>query len=62
MPTKPKEMLKLFKEAGWEVIRQKGSHITLGKGGERETIAMHNKEIPTGLEKKLLKRIRGNKK
>jgi hypothetical protein len=38
------------------VLRQKGSHVQIGKDGQRETIPMH-KELAKGLEKKLLKRI-----
>ncbi|MDZ4676936.1 MAG: type II toxin-antitoxin system HicA family toxin [Oligoflexia bacterium] len=57
MPMSGKEMLKLFVNHGWIIIRQKGSHIFLGKENERETIPMH-RELKKGLEKKLLKRLR----
>lgn len=60
MPLSGKEMVKLYERNGWTVIRQRGSHVTLGKGGERETIPMH-KELATGTEKKLLKRLKGAK-
>ena len=56
MPLSGKDMLKLFQQAGWQVLRQKGSHVQIGKDGQRETIPMH-KELAKGLEKKLLKRI-----
>ncbi len=49
-------MLRLFEERGWIVLRQKGSHVILGKGSERETIPMH-RELKRGLEQKLLKRL-----
>ena len=50
-------MLKLYLKAGWKVLRQKGSHVILGKNEKRETIPMH-KELKKGLEKKLLKRLK----
>ena len=56
MPLSGKEMQKKFERAGWQKIRQKGSHVIMGKGEERETIPMH-KELGKGLEKHLLKRI-----
>ena len=51
-----KEMLKLYLKAGWMIINKKGSHIKIGKDGDRETIPLH-KELKKGLERKLLKRI-----
>lgn len=56
MPLSGKEMLKLYRKNGWLVLRQKGSHVILGKEGQRETIPMHA-ELKKGLEQKLLKRI-----
>ncbi|TGK12537.1 type II toxin-antitoxin system HicA family toxin [Leptospira fletcheri] len=49
-------MLKLYLKNGWEVLRQKGSHVVVGKGGDRETIPMH-KELKKGLENTLLKHL-----
>lgn len=49
-------MLRLYEQAGWFILRQKGSHIIIGKGLERETIPMH-RELKKGLEKSLLKRL-----
>ncbi|MEZ4271931.1 MAG: type II toxin-antitoxin system HicA family toxin [Myxococcota bacterium] len=49
-------MLKLFTNNGWTVLRRKGSHVVVGKSAARETIPMH-KELKTGLEKALLKRL-----
>lgn len=52
-----KDMLKLFEKLGWRKVRQKGSHVIVLKEGELpETIPLH-KELKTGLEKKLLKRL-----
>lgn len=56
MPLSGKEILKLYLKHGWEILRQKGSHVQLGKGNERETIPLH-KELKKGLERYLLKRI-----
>jgi predicted RNA binding protein YcfA (HicA-like mRNA interferase family) len=57
MPLSGKEMLKLFQKNGWAVLRQKGSHVIVGKDENRETIPMH-KELKKGLESALLKRIK----
>jgi predicted RNA binding protein YcfA (HicA-like mRNA interferase family) len=51
-----KEMLKLFKQNGWIELRQKGSHVIMGKNSERETIPLH-KELKKGLEQALKKRL-----
>jgi predicted RNA binding protein YcfA (HicA-like mRNA interferase family) len=58
MPKSGKEILALYKRAGWKVLRQKGSHVFVGLGTERETIPMH-KELKKGLEAYLLKRLKG---
>jgi predicted RNA binding protein YcfA (HicA-like mRNA interferase family) len=57
MPLSGKEMLKLYKTAGWVVISQESSHVKIGKGELRETIPMH-KDLRKGLEQKLLKRLK----
>lgn len=56
MPMSGKEMKKLFEEHGWQELRQRGSHVIMGKGSDRETIPMH-KELKKGLEKSLLKKL-----
>ncbi len=56
MPMSGKEMLKLFKQRGWVELRQKGSHVVVGKDSLRETIPMH-KELKKGLEQSLKKRL-----
>jgi len=58
MPLSGKEMLKRYKKSGWVVLRQKGSHVQIGKADLRETIPMH-KELSKGLEQYLLKRLSG---
>ncbi len=56
MPLSGKDILRLYEQAGWKVLRQKGSHIIIGKDKLRETIPMH-KELKKGLERALLKRL-----
>ncbi|MBY0555345.1 type II toxin-antitoxin system HicA family toxin [bacterium] len=51
-------MLKLFEKNGWVKLRQKGSHVVMGKGALRETIPLHS-ELKKGTEKALLKRLKG---
>lgn len=56
MPLSGKEMLRLFKRAGWVELRQTGSHKVVGKGSLREVIPMH-RELKRGTERALLKRL-----
>lgn len=53
---KDKELLKLLKANGWEVIRIQGSHHVLKKGEEIEVVPVHGKDVPKGLLNKILKR------
>ena len=63
MPHKEREMkcselLKLIKKAGWEEVRQSGSHIILRHPDEKENLIFPNhgsKEIRKGLAEKLRK-------
>ncbi|WP_082505501.1 type II toxin-antitoxin system HicA family toxin [Deinococcus sp. Leaf326] len=49
---------KLFREAGWEVVRQNGSHEQWQKDGETETIAGSNSDdVSKGLLHVYLKRL-----
>jgi predicted RNA binding protein YcfA (HicA-like mRNA interferase family) len=57
MPISGKEMLKLYEKLGCTVLRQKGSHVQVGKGSFRESIPMH-KELKRGMEHYLLKRLK----
>ena len=41
MPLSGKEVLRLYEKAGWRLLRQKGSHVIVGKNVQRETIPMH---------------------
>jgi predicted RNA binding protein YcfA (HicA-like mRNA interferase family) len=56
MPMSGIQMRRLFEQQGWTLLRQKGSHVIMGKGDLRETIPMH-KELKKGLERALLKRL-----
>lgn len=61
VPLSGKEMLKLYKKAGWVKDRQNGSHVMVTKNGLIQTIPMH-KELKKGLESKLLKRLKNEKR
>lgn len=62
MPLSGKAMLKLYLAAGWRELRQNGSHVRLEKDGDHETIPIHsNKDLPKGLERKLLKHLEESK-
>ena len=56
MPMSGKAMKRLFELHGWREVRQRGSHVMMGKDGQIETIPMH-RELSRGLEFKLLKRL-----
>jgi predicted RNA binding protein YcfA (HicA-like mRNA interferase family) len=56
MPLSGKEMVRLYERCDWFVLRQRGSHVQMGKGSLRETIPLHS-ELKKGLERKLLKRL-----
>lgn len=53
---KDKELLKLLKDNGWEIVRTKGSHHVMQKNNEIEVIPVHGKDVPIGLLNKILKR------
>jgi predicted RNA binding protein YcfA (HicA-like mRNA interferase family) len=36
-----KQILKILKANGWDVLRQEGSHLRLGKGTDRTTVPLH---------------------
>ncbi len=56
MPMSGSEMLKRYLANGWIVLRQKGSHVIVGKDHLRETIPMH-RELKKGTEHALKKRL-----
>ena len=52
---KDKDLLKLLLQNGWKDVRQRGSH-RLKKYDQVEVIAVHGKDVPTGLLHAILKR------
>lgn len=50
-----KDLLKLLQKNGWVVKRIKGSHHVMQKDNKIQIIAVHNKDVPTGLLNKILK-------
>lgn len=52
---KDKDLYKLLLKDGWELVRVKGSHHILKKGNKIETIPIHNKDVPVGLLKAIIK-------
>jgi predicted RNA binding protein YcfA (HicA-like mRNA interferase family) len=52
---KGKDLLKLLQKNGWEVVRINGSHHILKKNGQTIVVPIHNKDVPTGLLKQILK-------
>ena len=48
---KPRQLLSILQKAGWEMVRQKGSHIQLkhpSKPHHLVTIPCHNKDLARG--------------
>lgn len=53
---KPKKLVKLFIQQGFEISRQVGSHMRLAHAdGRKITIAIHNKPIASGTFQSILK-------
>jgi predicted RNA binding protein YcfA (HicA-like mRNA interferase family) len=52
-----KEVIEVFEKIGWQIDRQKGSHVTLIKEGETVvlTVPLH-KEIDKGLLRSLIRK------
>ena len=55
-PMKDKDLLKLLLQNGWKDVRQRGNHHRLKKDDQVEVIAVHGKDVPTGLLHAILKR------
>jgi predicted RNA binding protein YcfA (HicA-like mRNA interferase family) len=54
---KPKQVVKAFQRLGWEVARQKGSHIILVKEGHIATLSIPNhQEVARGTLRGLIAR------
>ena len=47
---RPQEVVRALEGAGWEVARQKGSHLSLKKEGVAflVTVPMHRRDVPRG--------------
>ncbi len=52
---KDRDLLKLLKNDGWEVVRINGSHHILQKDGKTTVVPLHGKDIPTGLLNQILR-------
>lgn len=55
---KDKELLKLLKKNGWNVVRINGSHHVLQKDGKTTVVPLHGKDVPAGLLNRILKEAR----
>jgi predicted RNA binding protein YcfA (HicA-like mRNA interferase family) len=47
---RPREVMRALERAGWQVHRQRGSHVTMKKEGSRFvlTVPMHRGDLPRG--------------
>lgn len=51
-----KEVIKILKNEGWEVLRTHGSHVRLGKGSQRTSVPVHgHRDLGIGLLKAIQK-------
>jgi len=58
MPYKPNEILSKLLKIGFEIKRQKGSHIILRHPDGRQTyVAMHSKDVLEGTFRSILKQV-----
>lgn len=57
MPMTPKEMIKLLKQNGFQVVAQNGSHVKMRnpETGTQTTVPYHSKDLKKGLEQEILK-------
>jgi predicted RNA binding protein YcfA (HicA-like mRNA interferase family) len=54
---RPKEVIRIFEKFGWEVSRQKGSHIILTKSGHIATLSIPNHpEVARGTLRSLIQK------
>ena len=52
---KDKDLLKLLKKNGWDIVRINGSHHVLQKNGQTTVVPIHGKDVPAGLLIAILK-------
>ena len=47
---KPRQLIRALERAGWQVHRQKGSHVSMHKQGVRDlvVIPLHIRDLPKG--------------
>jgi len=51
----PKEVIKVFQKLGWEIARQKGSHIIMTRAGHISTLSIPNhNEVARGTLRSLI--------
>jgi len=57
MPMKPREMIRLLKKNGFQIISQNGSHVKMYSETTRRTVIIpyHSRELKRGLEQAILK-------
>lgn len=57
MPVTPKEMIKLLKKNGFEIISQNGSHVKLKnrQTGRQTIVPYHSASLKKGLEQEIRK-------
>jgi len=54
---RPREVVKAFERLGWEIARQRGSHIVLTKKGHISTLSIPNhSEVARGTLRSLIAR------
>ncbi len=62
MPLSGKDLIRLLKQQGWEVVRVNGSHHILVKDDRTVVVPVHgNRSLGRGLESKILKQARVKK-
>jgi predicted RNA binding protein YcfA (HicA-like mRNA interferase family) len=54
---RPEQVVRALRRAGWEIDRQRGSHISLKKVGVDHlvVVVMHRREMPRGLLADIIK-------
>ena len=51
----PSDVIKLFQRLGWQIVRQKGSHIIMTKPGHMATLSIPNhQEVARGTLRSLI--------
>ncbi len=52
---KPREVIKSFQKVGWQVVRQRGSHIIMTKDGHIASLSIPNhREVARGTLRSLI--------